>query len=314
MYVGQQDGAAEILPAGGMALSWLLAFFISVPAHSFEIIAHKGVHQEVRIEQDVIYDANHCPLAAHIWRNHFFIENTLPSIAEAFRLGADRVEIDVMSTKDGEVVLYHDSSLLCRTGINSKLKDLTFAELRKTDLSAEYRFHGLKTNPLRGKGRGLIVTLSQVLRTFPHQKFLINPKEDEEEALARMTNLIADRKELSFWGSDRAWKFLAKRGVSFTNRLSHLSLSEKCLGRYKRWGGFGVFPLECEGFDLVLSVKRLEDWNLWGGSLGILKMFHERERRIYILQPQDMTQVRRFHTLGFDGVITSRIDVLMPKK
>lgn len=38
-------------------------------------------------------------------------ENTLPAIQEAFRLGMDGIEIDVMETADGELIVKHDHEL-----------------------------------------------------------------------------------------------------------------------------------------------------------------------------------------------------------
>ncbi|MEO5566951.1 MAG: glycerophosphodiester phosphodiesterase [Gemmatimonadaceae bacterium] len=40
-----------------------------------------------------------------------FLENTTPGFAEAIRLGADAVELDVHVTSDGQVVVHHDPAL-----------------------------------------------------------------------------------------------------------------------------------------------------------------------------------------------------------
>lgn len=40
-----------------------------------------------------------------------FLENTTPGFAEAIRLGADAVELDVHVTSDGQVVVHHDPDL-----------------------------------------------------------------------------------------------------------------------------------------------------------------------------------------------------------
>jgi glycerophosphoryl diester phosphodiesterase len=43
-----------------------------------------------------------------------YLENTTPSFAEALRLGADAVELDVHVTSDGRVVVHHDPVLSAR--------------------------------------------------------------------------------------------------------------------------------------------------------------------------------------------------------
>ncbi|MBI5421913.1 glycerophosphodiester phosphodiesterase, partial [Candidatus Peregrinibacteria bacterium] len=39
-------------------------------------------------------------------------ENTIRSLKKAFELGANGVEFDIRQTKDGQIVLMHDSRLL----------------------------------------------------------------------------------------------------------------------------------------------------------------------------------------------------------
>jgi glycerophosphoryl diester phosphodiesterase len=69
-----------------------------------------------------------------------FLENTLPSFAEALRLGADAIELDVHVTADGVPVVHHDPTLspsvapaeLRRRAIS----DLTAAQARSADLGS----------------------------------------------------------------------------------------------------------------------------------------------------------------------------------
>ena len=60
-------------------------------------------------------------------------ENSKSSIEEAILEGADYAEIDVMTTKDEEVVLFHDSSLKRIDGTNRSIKDMTLDEVVKVD-------------------------------------------------------------------------------------------------------------------------------------------------------------------------------------
>lgn len=58
-------------------------------------------------------------------------ENTLAGFARALELGITAVELDVRLTKDGRVVVFHDSDLLRLTGIPRPVIDLTWDELAK---------------------------------------------------------------------------------------------------------------------------------------------------------------------------------------
>jgi glycerophosphoryl diester phosphodiesterase len=68
-------------------------------------------------------------------------ENTLASIREAARAGADLVEVDVHRTKDGVVVAMHDTTLSRTTNAENvfpsrapyRIRDFTLAEIGKLD-------------------------------------------------------------------------------------------------------------------------------------------------------------------------------------
>jgi glycerophosphoryl diester phosphodiesterase len=57
------------------------------------------------------------------------VENTIPALRAAAAAGADRVEFDVLQTKDLKFVVIHDTNLKRLAGIDANVKDLTQAEL-----------------------------------------------------------------------------------------------------------------------------------------------------------------------------------------
>jgi glycerophosphoryl diester phosphodiesterase len=64
------------------------------------------------------------------------VENTLPALLASAKAGADRVEFDVMETKDGKFVVMHDANLQRLAGRNLNVKDLTQEELTKITVRA----------------------------------------------------------------------------------------------------------------------------------------------------------------------------------
>jgi glycerophosphoryl diester phosphodiesterase len=64
------------------------------------------------------------------------VENTLPALQAAATAGADRVEFDVMETKDGKFVVMHDTNLKRLAGKNLNVKDLTQDELTRITVRA----------------------------------------------------------------------------------------------------------------------------------------------------------------------------------
>jgi glycerophosphoryl diester phosphodiesterase len=62
------------------------------------------------------------------------LENTLASLQHAVQLGVWAIEFDVRKTKDGKLVVFHDSDLKRVSEQNQHIDDLTLAELQKIPL------------------------------------------------------------------------------------------------------------------------------------------------------------------------------------
>lgn len=60
-------------------------------------------------------------------------ENTLASFRKALDMSADALELDVMLSKDGEVVVIHDTLVDHTTDGSGNVSDLTLAELKELD-------------------------------------------------------------------------------------------------------------------------------------------------------------------------------------
>ena len=62
-------------------------------------------------------------------------ENSLSGFKKAVELGIDGVELDVHLTKDGKLIVIHDMDLKRLTGLRISIKQLTFKELKKYNIS-----------------------------------------------------------------------------------------------------------------------------------------------------------------------------------
>lgn len=60
-------------------------------------------------------------------------ENTMSAFKEAKKLGADWIELDVQQTKDGEIIVIHDSNLKRITGLNKNVWEVDYYEISKLD-------------------------------------------------------------------------------------------------------------------------------------------------------------------------------------
>ncbi|XVX20171.1 glycerophosphodiester phosphodiesterase [Actinomycetota bacterium] len=139
--------------------------------------------------------------------------NTMYAFKRAVALGADMLELDVQSTKDGQLVVIHDATVDATTNGTGRVVDKTLDEIKALD--AAYWFvpgrsavHGLPDDayPLRGarhgkpKVRGYkpsdfkVPTLREVLRTFPDTPINIEIKgtsDADTESFLRTGRLLS---------------------------------------------------------------------------------------------------------------------------
>lgn len=81
-------------------------------------------------------DAKTVLVAAHRGAHNGNFENSIASTKQAIKLGVDIIEVDVRTTKDGHLVLMHDSKIDRTTTGKGKVEDLTLAEIKKYRLKA----------------------------------------------------------------------------------------------------------------------------------------------------------------------------------
>tara|TARA_B100001750_G_C15475548_1_gene582265 strand:- start:730 stop:1500 length:771 start_codon:yes stop_codon:yes gene_type:complete len=62
-------------------------------------------------------------------------ENTLPSFQKAIIQGVDGIEFDVRQSKEGRLIIFHDTDLKRLANQNKKIKELSFTELKKIKLN-----------------------------------------------------------------------------------------------------------------------------------------------------------------------------------
>jgi glycerophosphoryl diester phosphodiesterase len=115
-------------------------------------------------------------LGAHRGGRGLWPENTLT----AFRNAAEKwpailLEGDVHLTKDGHVVMMHDTAVDRTTDGTGFICNMTLAEIRKLDAGYRFTQDGGKTFPWRGKGIQ-VPLLSEALAACPDNVFLVETK------------------------------------------------------------------------------------------------------------------------------------------
>ena len=90
-------------------------------------------------------------------------ENTLPAFTKAIDAGFTAAELDVQMTKDGVIVVMHDSNLKRTTGVNKNIWDVTYDEIKDLDSGSFFSKEYEGTT---------IPTLDEVLKTCKDKLFL----------------------------------------------------------------------------------------------------------------------------------------------
>jgi glycerophosphoryl diester phosphodiesterase len=100
-------------------------------------------------------------IVAHRGASHDAPENTVLAAKLGFQQNADALELDIFLSKDGQLVISHDLSLKRTTGVDTKITDLTVAELKKLD-AGKWKDPKFAGEP--------VATLDELLATVPAGK------------------------------------------------------------------------------------------------------------------------------------------------
>ncbi len=72
-------------------------------------------------------------VTAHRGASVYYPENTMSAFIGAKELGADWVELDVQQTKDGKIIVMHDTNLKRTTGFNENTWEVNYDEIKNLD-------------------------------------------------------------------------------------------------------------------------------------------------------------------------------------
>lgn len=284
------------------------------PAPDFDLLAHRGVHQTFHRQG---LDNDTCTAERIDTPRHAYLENTLPSMRAAFDAGATRIEIDVHATADGELVVWHDWTVNCRTEGHGETRRLTLAQMRALDAGYGYTADGGKTYPFRGQGVGLIPSLREVLQAFPEGRFVVDQK-DRSPATTQLIASVLDGLGASGRVCLGATAELNAQYLDIpAASASRCTLAEprqikSCLVDYLASGWTGALPATCVGQSLTVpdgALPRL----LWGWPGTFIERVRASGGKVYVWT-DDPARVAPLRALGIDGILTDRIELMSETK
>lgn len=261
--------------------SWLAPY----PAGAPKLIDHRGFYQ--------LYDKagvgrDTCTADRIYEPYHRYLENTVDSVLRSQKMGAWMVEVDVAPTRDGELVVWHDWTLDCRTDGSGNVRDATLEELKALDIGYGYTADGGKTYPFRGQFVGAMPTFEEVASALPKRgKLMINFKsKDPAEA-----DLLAAK--MKAVGRDPV-----KAGDAFyghtgpINRIRELypdvwawnqQKAKACSQDYVAYGWTGYLPESCRGETMIVPLNY--QWAFWGWPNRLIARMEEYGGEIIVVGP-----------------------------
>ena len=303
------------------AFAWLnnTSLLSTPPSGKPVLLAHRGMHQTFTREG---LEGDTCTATRIYQPEHAFIENTLPSMRAAFDAGADVVEFDVHPTTDGQFAVFHDWTLDCRTEGKDRTRDHAMTELKQLDVGYGYTADGGKTFPLRGKGVGMMPTLTEVLEAFPDKRFLIDIKSADPSEGEKLAAFLATLRPEA---RSRPMVYGATPPVELVHtKLPDVDIGSKrslqnCLLGYMALGWAGYVPDACRKGMMFVPVN-FAPW-MWGWPHHFMERMLDAHVAVFVLGPYDggfssgideLGQVAEIPAGFSGGIWTNRIDRIAP--
>lgn len=277
-------GLAAAIAFLGLTLlnaSWLAP----EPKGAPKLVAHRGVYQlfdQRNLENDTCTATRIEPPV------HDYLENTVRSMERARVLTAQMVEVDIAPTADGQIAVFHDWTVDCRTDGTGATRDLTMVELKALDIGYGYTADGGKTFPFRGKGVGQIPTLEEALAALPRTPILFNFKSKdpaEADLLARRLREAGREVEWigdGFYGDAAPVERIA---THFPQAWAwSKAAARKCSEDYILLGWSGYLPASCRGGTLIVSLDT--QWAFWGWPDRLIARMEAAGGRVLLVGPQ----------------------------
>ncbi len=142
--------------------------------------------------KDFMMNAKSPLLIAHRGASGELPENTIPSFERAIEINPESLlEMDIRQSRDGKVVISHDSSLERVTNGSGHIEDKTLSELMELDAGYNTTFDNGMSFPFRGKGFKL-ATLEEIFKTFQKTKLIIEIKDNNIDLVKKTVILIRE--------------------------------------------------------------------------------------------------------------------------
>ncbi len=186
--------------------------------------------------------------------------NTLRAFRHALELGADWIELDILSTADGHLVVHHDATTAATSDRDLAIGTSSLEELRQLDVAHRFReSRGLSPEACPPERMPLLSEVLDLVLTQRRTRLSIQPKDDSVEASIRLVRTKGAQAWCGFNDGDlakmRRVKELAPELTVFWDRPARFDLDTDLATA--RECGFEAVVIHQDGVDgdIIARVK-----------------------------------------------------------
>ncbi len=229
-------------------------------------------------------------LCAHRGFNTVAPENSMPAFGAAVALGAQEIEFDLWSTKDGVLVSCHDATLERVSNGEGKIYEKTYAELLELDFGIKYsaQFAGLK-----------IPTFEEILKRFSGRAIMnIHVKIwDEHQADDKLEQIVALIRKYDAQGHVY---FMTANDAMVAKAMAYAPDIPVCVG-------FDFHPedkMAIVNRAIALGAKKIQLFKPHFDE-NTVKKAHEHGILCNVFWSDDVDEAKAFLDMGIDCILTN---------
>lgn len=216
-------------------------------------------------------------------------ENSMPAFGAAVALGAQEIEFDLWSTKDGVLVSCHDSTLDRVSNGTGKIYEHTYEELLKLDFGAKHgeKFAGLK-----------IPTFEEILQKFAGRVIMnihvkIWDTEAEDPMIGKIVELVRR------YDCEKHIYFMTTSDKIIKQVMESAPDLRVCVG----WDG-NTDPMSMVDRAVALGAYKIQLFKPYFNEETVKKA-HENGILCNVFWADDPDEARRYFEMGIDTVLTN---------
>lgn len=219
---------------------------------------------------------------AHRGNSTFAPENTMAAFKEAVESKAEYAELDVQETKDGQLVITHDSNFKRTTGIDKNVWDATYDEIKTYDAGSYF------DEDYKGEK---IPTLEEVLKYSKGKiKLLIEIKlhgHEKDDVVKKVIDLIKENKMSNQCIIGSMDKNLLKEVKKVDPSIITCYITAFAYGNFYDWDYVDIYSIEST-FVNERTVNNI----------------HEIGKQVFAWSVNEQDEMERLLDLNVDSIIT----------